>query len=255
MLNSFHQASIAWEVVHHVHNWPIYFKDLLGWQRQPYILRTTSGQCLIRPHSIDRWVATENLVLDQYHLAQLRSLPVTTILDVGANIGSFAIAAAHVFPHAHIHCFEPHAENFARLTQNVIFNQLSGHITAHRAAVTVHENTTVNLYLSHDHATHSTVVTSNHQAEVPNVPITRLSKYCQGMTLLKLDIEGGEDDFFEDERADLLRRFSVILLEHHHLHDAPARILSVAQRIGFHATMFNDRIINLRAPTAVPEVP
>jgi FkbM family methyltransferase len=43
----------------------------------------------------------------QARLLGLGSLPVRTILDVGANIGQFASRMRRVFPSAEIHCFEP----------------------------------------------------------------------------------------------------------------------------------------------------
>jgi FkbM family methyltransferase len=43
---------------------------------------------------------------DCYRLAQI-SDPVRTVLDIGANIGLFAIAARQRFPTATIHCYEP----------------------------------------------------------------------------------------------------------------------------------------------------
>lgn len=43
---------------------------------------------------------------DCYGLATIRS-HVGTVLDIGANVGLFAIAARHFFPGAQIHCYEP----------------------------------------------------------------------------------------------------------------------------------------------------
>jgi FkbM family methyltransferase len=56
-----------------------------------------------------------------YRLAEISS-PVRTVLDIGANIGLFAIAARHHFPTATIHCYEPNP-------------LLEGHLSAHCSAV------------------------------------------------------------------------------------------------------------------------
>lgn len=50
------------------------------------------------------------------------------ILDIGANIGLAAIYLANRFPRAAIHCFEPMADNFALLTQNIApYPQITAH--------------------------------------------------------------------------------------------------------------------------------
>lgn len=45
----------------------------------------------------------------------LRSLPISTILDIGANTGQFARFVSSVFPEAQIICFEPLPEQFRQL--------------------------------------------------------------------------------------------------------------------------------------------
>src|SRR5882672_6964366 len=43
---------------------------------------------------------------DCYRLSDVKR-PVRTVLDIGANIGLFALAARQQFPGALIHCYEP----------------------------------------------------------------------------------------------------------------------------------------------------
>jgi FkbM family methyltransferase len=55
------------------------------------------------------------------HTDCLRTLSCATVLDVGANIGQFALAARHCFPEARIVSFEPlagPAETFRRVFRN-----------------------------------------------------------------------------------------------------------------------------------------
>ena len=55
-----------------------------------------------------------NLALDdEYGLRQLPFQP-RTILDVGANFGLFSLLAAHYFPKAAIHAYEPEPTDFSR---------------------------------------------------------------------------------------------------------------------------------------------
>ncbi len=70
------------------------------------------------------WLAYENSNYDfrtngeSRILARLRGQPFATLLDVGANVGDWALDAANAFPGAHIHCFEVIPTTFARLREN-----------------------------------------------------------------------------------------------------------------------------------------
>jgi len=46
-------------------------------------------------------------------------VPVRTILDGGANVGSTALSLTKAFPEAQIDCFEPVAETYRRLVENL----------------------------------------------------------------------------------------------------------------------------------------
>jgi FkbM family methyltransferase len=57
------------------------------------------------------------LIEDGYGLEALKETP-STVLDIGANQGFFALAARSVFPDATIHCYEPNLRIFPILNQN-----------------------------------------------------------------------------------------------------------------------------------------
>jgi FkbM family methyltransferase len=57
-----------------------------------------------------------------------------TVLDVGANIGGFAMAAATVAPHAEVIAFEPFPAVFERLLANCVLNDLQNVICVQAAA-------------------------------------------------------------------------------------------------------------------------
>ena len=56
-----------------------------------------------------------------------------TIVDLGANVGVFALYAAANAPNATIHCFEPAAATFAALQQNMNANHLN--VVTHALAI------------------------------------------------------------------------------------------------------------------------
>ncbi|RZK12170.1 MAG: FkbM family methyltransferase [Flavobacterium sp.] len=59
----------------------------------------------------------EEFVLDHVIKQKLKRDP-ELIFDIGANIGSYALALAQQFPDSRIYCFEPVMENFQNLTRN-----------------------------------------------------------------------------------------------------------------------------------------
>ena len=73
--------------------------------------------------------------------------PGDTFLDIGANIGLYALVAAHIVgPRGHVHAFEPCSKTFERLTENVKLNRLRN-VTCHRVALS-HENAQAQLTLA-----------------------------------------------------------------------------------------------------------
>jgi len=63
-------------------------------------------------------VLFENFVDDQYGLSVLKG-PITTIADIGANIGCFTLAAKGYFPASTIHAYEPNPRILPVLQRNV----------------------------------------------------------------------------------------------------------------------------------------
>src|SRR5690606_32124963 len=68
----------------------------------------------------------------------LRLIPRNSIvLDIGANIGFYAVPLAlHVRQHGgFLHAFEPVPTNANRLQDNLILNHLAGHVRLHRVGL------------------------------------------------------------------------------------------------------------------------
>ncbi|MCO6431084.1 MAG: FkbM family methyltransferase [Deltaproteobacteria bacterium] len=70
---------------------------------------------LLRP--IDLLIAKETLLDDSYRLRNLRDP--RYIIDIGASVGDFALAAAKRFPKCSIAAFEPDPRYFKALTRNI----------------------------------------------------------------------------------------------------------------------------------------
>jgi len=120
-----------------------------------------------------------------------------TVIDVGANIGIWAIGAARrVGPRGTVHAFEPLETNFSRLIPNIELNRISN-IVPQRLALMDHAGSLKFFPSPNKNSGVGRVVTDEWQGPHCTVDAVTLDAYCErhGITsvdLLKLDVEGAE---------------------------------------------------------------
>jgi FkbM family methyltransferase len=153
-------------------------------------------------------VAVVDVLLDDcYGLRPLAASGVRSVLDVGANVGFFALAAREAFPQAAIHCYEPNPRLVPVLRRHV--EAIGG--VCHAEAVGLEEGR-VELV---DHADSVQVQTRSSDAgSVRQAPfreaLARLGGSCD---LVKLDCEGAEWGILRD--AESWRRVRHLAMEYH----------------------------------------
>ncbi|MBP7928230.1 FkbM family methyltransferase [Patescibacteria group bacterium] len=197
-------------------DWPKYYLDYLGIFKRNWVLRFGKIKIEIRPNSVDKWVVVENLGLKVYRLDNVKHAKFDQIFDIGANIGTFTIAAAQVFHKAQIIAFEPDTENLKLLKTNLKLNKLTKRVKLYECAVSTEKAKTIQLYKGNDFAANSTQVKSQMVTNVSNVHFGDLQKMIKGKAFLKVDIEGGEIDLFTQDYVKLLKSFAYIIVEYHH---------------------------------------
>jgi len=150
-----------------------------------------------------------------------------TVIDIGANIGIAAIAAAA--KGAAVTCFEPIQENLNLLHENIHLNNFNNRITVFAEAVAGNSQTlrlftmpgdtggaAVCAEIHPDYFHNGTLKDSVAQISVPCITLSKaLSKAGGKCSLLKIDCEGAEYDIFESTPSDVLQRISRIILEYH----------------------------------------
>lgn len=129
---------------------------------------------------------------DCYRLARVQR-PVSTVLDIGANLGFFALAARRRFPEAKIHSYEPNED---------LKPYLEAHCSAagadHFLAAVGAASGRVDLD-KHGSTLHSV----SHECEdgaTPQIAFAESVERLGTVDLLKLDCEGAEWDIFSDPR-------------------------------------------------------
>jgi len=142
----------------------------------------------------------------RHTLLGIRQLPVSNIIDVGANSGQFARYIRKIFPKAHIYCFEPLSEPF-RALQEWASNRAD--VTLFNLALSDAEGVAEMFYhLDHDTSSSLLPTTSIAESIYPLtqrqktvlVPVSTLDgalheasiPILQGI-LIKLDVQGYEE--------------------------------------------------------------
>jgi FkbM family methyltransferase len=145
-----------------------------------------------------------------------------TVIDVGANVGQFAVACAKIFPGVTVHSFEPLPGCVERLKRNVarlgdvhVYPLALG---AEGGEVTMHVN-------SHSHSSSILALGERHRRAFPGarevdaikVNISTLDLQMKSMSLerpvlLKLDVQGYEPQVLEGA-TETLNKVDYVLLE------------------------------------------
>lgn len=141
-----------------------------------------------------RWAFDEVLFGDCYGLEKLKS-PIRTVLDVGANVGIFALAVRHYFPEAQIHCYEPNP-----LLERYLQVQATAAQAVYFMEATQAENGRVSLDVNPDsvHTRSRLDITGTIAATSFAAAVERLGG---SVDLVKLDCEGAEWDIWHDHAA------------------------------------------------------
>lgn len=145
-----------------------------------------------------------------------------TIIDVGANVGQFAVASAKLFPDARVHSFEPVSgcaaelrKNVARLEGVTVYPLALGE-AAGEAELRVNSYTHASSFLSTTRMHTETFPEVRESGEV-QVQVSTLDRVFSGMelrgpVLLKLDVQGYEAQVIRGG-AETLKRVDYAVLE------------------------------------------
>jgi FkbM family methyltransferase len=123
--------------------------------------------------------------------------PGMTVLDVGANVGQFALVAAHrVGPTGRVHAFEPTPELAAHILRNLELNGLEN-VAVSPIAVSDAEGHAVLHFVEPDDPGVNSIVNPSPGGRMLEVPTVTLDGYVARhgvgpVDVIKMDIEGAE---------------------------------------------------------------
>ena len=165
------------------------------WFRLPRRLRVYGAWVALEwpPEDGVRAAFIEVFLGDDYGLeiiADQDGAAIRRVLDVGANVGWFALAARSHFPGAAIHAYEPNAAAVAFLRRNT---EALG-VVAHSEAIGASAGR-VSLTIPHGKSVHAHTADGG---DIPQVALVDALARLGGADLVKLDCEGAEWPLLDD---------------------------------------------------------
>ncbi len=139
------------------------------------------------------------------------------VVDVGANIGNFAMAASKATSNK-IYAFEPVPKNFELLKRNIELNNMHN-ILPFQLAVAGDAGQVV-MHVSEVDTAHSITHQAFAQAGDVSVEAVTLAQFFQDQNIakidfLKVDSEGAEYDMFAKMSEPMFAKINKIAIEHH----------------------------------------
>lgn len=194
---------------------------------------------------VDRSVANEIFKFREYRSAEKAiesaKLP---IFDVGAHIGLFSLYIRVLNPIVEIVAFEPEENNFSCLEKTISENQIENiQLEPLAMAATSGLKQFVIALDSHNHHLLAGSEPGN-KLKTQKVSAVSLSDYCKKkkikkISLIKMDIEGGEFDLIGSWGKDDFSLFESILLEYHNVFgNEHKQLVEILQINGFGVQIF-----------------
>jgi FkbM family methyltransferase len=221
-------------LIWNVGGWPKILADAMGKAGPPYTLRHRSGfQCELRPGTSDWWIFLEVFVLGIYRRAAEDARRSAVVIDIGANVGLFAIYAASLSRQAEVHAFEPFPANFRQIERNLAMNP-GYRLKPHRAAVSDATGEARLFFTQGDSSGCSLNQMNGESITVPTIGVNEIFRHCGVLRcdLLKMDCEGSELPLLEKATPELLGNIGAIIMEFHNRSEVP-RICEILSRNGF----------------------
>jgi len=211
--------SIIPRLIYRVRGWPRLVADCMGQRRRPYRCVISGGaSCDMRPGTSDWWIFLEVFVFENYRRAEKDIRQAKIIVDIGANVGFFALYASYLNPQVAIHAFEPFPKNANQLKNNLLLNS-NCRIHFHPEAVSDKTGAAALYFTPGIDSGCSLSQPKSQSCSVNVVSINDLFNLCgvEKIDLLKLDCEGSELGILSAISREQLSKIRSVIMEYHDL--------------------------------------
>jgi FkbM family methyltransferase len=216
----FQAASAFFEMVRYLRNWPEIWRAYRKGQALPSPLLLRNGLRVEFGREDDVIQVFREVFVHHCYTPTWFHVPKSgdVVVDLGANIGVFSLAMAH--DGARCHAFEPVAGTRGRLLRNVEANGLSKSIVVQPFGVAGRtERVAIKMGTSSIHTSlHSSGQVDERAGEMIDVlPLAdALARTGEPrIDLVKVDIEGAEQEMFENAPPDVLTPVRKVVMEFH----------------------------------------
>lgn len=138
-----------------------------------------------------------------YYENELRDLlkkivkPNDVFVDIGANIGYFSLLIAHHLPSVKVISFEPIADLYKKMNDNIALNDIENIVTVNAAAGEVNEEKEIFVSEPDNLGMSSFQLPENYSGYKEKVKVVSIDEWFKGsgltnIDIVKLDIEGSE---------------------------------------------------------------
>lgn len=155
-----------------------------------------------------------------------------SILDLGANMGVFALYAAARAPGATVYCLEPAAQSFAILERNIRQNNVQAKLFRLAVAATCGAG---HLSVVGTSAGYALGPAGPGMEQVECVDLEKVFELTgvEAFDFVKMDVEGAERDILTRCSDELLSRINALVIEWHHSWEELEALAERLRTIGF----------------------
>lgn len=178
---------------------------------------------LYSPPEESRVVPIETMNFDSYepeetHIMDLLVADASQILDVGANIGWYAVRFAKRSPKAKVHAFEPMPVSYSYLQRNIWANEVGDRVRTYNYGLS-DVNDSLHFYIAPNSSVNASL---QNVADAPDAETIvgftyTLDQWCSNHQVqpdfIKCDVEGAELLVFKGGKETLLRNKPIVFAE------------------------------------------
>ncbi len=195
-----------------IKNWPTYLKN--------YLTKSKGGRYQFRNGLVfgdheGSLTGTIAVVFIRKHYGSMKNMKV--IVDIGANLGVFAVYAACHSKDAVIFAYEPVKANYDLLVENIHANNLQDQITAFNLGI-ASDRETRSIFISTS-TLHSMHESENTQSRISidciSLNDVLTDNHLDHIDLLKLNCEGAEYEILYSTQRETFNQIREIRLEYH----------------------------------------
>jgi len=195
---------------------PFFYLRWLG--RKTFIYQINRAiKMKLRVNTYDKVAVYQVWRRKEYEDDQFFIRPNDVVIDIGAHIGAFSIWAASQARSGTIYAFEPNADNFSLLEENIKLNHLPN-VRAFKLAVADKSGKALLYNSKSQNMTHSLFESAfTHSIKIDTISLAEILEVngIEEVDYLKIDAEGAEYPILLTLPAALLSRFKKIFIEFH----------------------------------------